>query len=78
MQKRTLRTQSHQTVSRPSQDSGLMAKAKKPRQSARTESALDHRPHRTDKNGEDLPTKSIALGQALTRSAHSAAVAFTS
>jgi hypothetical protein len=31
----------------------------------------------TDKNGEELFTKSITLGQALTRLAHSAAVAST-
>jgi hypothetical protein len=31
----------------------------------------------TDKNGEELFTKSIALGHALTRLAHSAAVAST-
>jgi hypothetical protein len=48
MQKRTLRTPSHPTVSRPSQDSGLMVTAKKSKPSARTESALDHRSHRTE------------------------------
>jgi hypothetical protein len=31
----------------------------------------------TDKNGEELLTQSITLGQALMRLAHSAAVAFT-
>jgi hypothetical protein len=34
-----------------------------------------HKRTLTDKNGEELSTKSITLGQALTRLAHSAAVA---
>jgi hypothetical protein len=36
-----------------------------------------HKRTLTDKNGEELFTKSIALGQELTRLAHSAAVAST-
>jgi hypothetical protein len=36
-----------------------------------------HKRTLTEKNGEELFTKSITLGQALTRLAHSAAVAST-
>jgi hypothetical protein len=36
-----------------------------------------HKRTLTDKNGEELSTKSITLGQALMRLAHSAAVAST-
>jgi len=48
MQKKTaLRPRKHRKVS-PPQVSGLIAQAKKPRRSARTECALDSRSHRTD------------------------------
>jgi hypothetical protein len=44
-----------------------------PREGAGTTWMKRHKRTLTDKNGEELSTKSIALGQALTRLAHFAA-----